>query len=165
MRFLARRSTAILTFAVGIVAVWYFQQPVVPSSRFLVQAAPAPVRLTPEQIAALPNFCGNFVVSIEVNRSLKMNESVDVGSVEDPGKLTVELLEMFQERVRNRAYAEGITERPDFAKLSEEERTEKVQVTIRAPRSVAYGDVMRVIDAARGGGASPILLQVDDLPQ
>lgn len=165
MRFLARRSTAILTFAVGIVAVWYFQQPIAPSGRFLVQVPPAPVPLTPEQIAALPNFCGNFVVSIEVNRSLKMNESVDVGSVEDPSKLIVELREMFQERMRNRAYAEGITERPDFAKLSEEERTAKVQVTIRAPRSVAYGDVIRVIDAARGGGASPIFLQIDDLPQ
>ncbi len=94
-----------------------------------------------------------------------MNEEIDVGSVENPTKLILQLREMFQARIRSRAYAEGITEHPDFSEMSEEEQTAKVQVTIKAPRSVVYEDVVRVVDAAKGGGASPIFLQIDDLPQ
>ena len=159
---IVRRLVALLTFAAGIVAVWYIQQPTPSLSRFEVRIPPAPVPLTPEQIAELPQECGNFVVSIEEDGSLKLNESADVGSVEDPSKLSAKLHEMFQERVSNRVFAEEMQGRTD---LSDEERALKVQVTIRAPRTVPYGDVMRVVDAAKGGGASPVFLQIDGLPK
>jgi biopolymer transport protein ExbD len=47
--------------------------------------------------------------------------------------------------------------------LPESQRIEKT-VFIKAPRSVKYGDVVKVIDAIKGAGASPVGLQVDDLP-
>jgi biopolymer transport protein ExbD len=48
--------------------------------------------------------------------------------------------------------------------LPEEERIEKT-VFVKAPRSLHYGDVVKVIDAIKGAGANPVGLQVDDLPQ
>jgi biopolymer transport protein ExbD len=48
--------------------------------------------------------------------------------------------------------------------LPESQRIEKT-VFVKAPRSVKYGDVVKVIDAIKGAGANPVGLQVDDLPQ
>jgi biopolymer transport protein ExbD len=48
--------------------------------------------------------------------------------------------------------------------LPEDERLERT-VFVKAPRSMKYGDVVKVIDAIKGAGASPVGLQVDDLPQ
>ena len=161
---LAYRSIALLTFVVGV-AVWLVNRESSVPTRFLVHAPPVPVILTPEQRAKQPNYCGNFVVSVQADGSLLLNESLRVGSINDPVPLTTQLHTMFRERVKVKAYKEGILENPDFALLSEEERTEPVQVTIRASRSISYSDVMRVVDAAKGGGAHPILLQIDELPE
>jgi biopolymer transport protein ExbD len=45
------------------------------------------------------------------------------------------------------------------------EGTNEVEKTvfIKSPKSVRYGDVIKVIDAAKMVGASPIGLQIDDL--
>jgi biopolymer transport protein ExbD len=48
--------------------------------------------------------------------------------------------------------------------LKEEDRIERT-VFVKAPRSLRYGDVVKVIDAIKGAGANPVGLQVDDLPQ
>jgi biopolymer transport protein ExbD len=47
--------------------------------------------------------------------------------------------------------------------LPEDERVEKT-VVIKANRSCRYGDVIKLIDAVKGTGANPIILQLDDLP-
>jgi biopolymer transport protein ExbD len=62
------------------------------------------------------------------------------------------LAQTFQDRERNGVYKEGTTE------------VEKT-VFVKAPRSVKYGDVVKVFDAIKGSGAQPIGLQIDDLPQ
>jgi biopolymer transport protein ExbD len=46
--------------------------------------------------------------------------------------------------------------------LSDDVRIEKT-VFIKGPRSLAYGEVAKVIDGLKGAGASPIGLQLDDL--
>ncbi len=46
--------------------------------------------------------------------------------------------------------------------LPESLRIEKT-VFIKAPRSIAYGDVAKVIDGIKGAGANPIGLQLDNL--
>ena len=48
--------------------------------------------------------------------------------------------------------------------IPEDQRIEKT-VFVKAPRSLHYGDVVKVIDAIKGAGANPVGLQVDDLPQ
>jgi biopolymer transport protein ExbD len=74
-----------------------------------------------------------------------------MGDVTDPSVLANALAAIFKERESNGVFREG---------TNEVEKT----VFIKAPRMVKYGDVVKVIDAVKGAGASPVGLQVDDLP-
>jgi len=72
------------------------------------------------------------------------------GDVSDTEKLNNELSRIFKDRENNGVFREG---------TNEVEKT----IFIKSPKSVRYGDVVRVIDAAKAAGASPIGLQIDDL--
>ena len=101
-----------------------------------------------------------LVVSISNDLSLKLNAD-SIGSVNDTGPLSQKLRQVFSDRKTQRAYRVGMETRTD---VPEEERIEKT-VFVKAPRTLKYGDVVKVIDAIKGAGASPVGLQVDDLPQ
>ena len=101
-----------------------------------------------------------LVVSISNDLQLKLNQD-GIGSVNDTAPLSTKLRQLFNQRKELRAYKPGMETRTD---LPEEDRLEKT-VFVKAPRSVKYGDVVKVIDAIKGAGASPVGLQVDDLPQ
>jgi len=101
----------------------------------------------------------NLVVTIEEDGTLELNKIGDMGSVNDTGKLSAELMRIFRVRLENHAYRFDMINRPD---LSEEARVQKT-VFIKAPRSMAYGEVAKVIDGIRGAGAEPIGLQLDAL--
>ena len=160
LRISHRLIALLLTFVVGLVGVWILQQPAALPGSLRVRVPPVPVPLTREEMATLPNSCGIFVVSIEKDGSLRLNTD-EIGSVERPGAMIVRLSEIFQERVINRAYDEGMKHRSD---LPESERVLRT-VVIKSPLSVAYGDVAKVIDAVKSAGASPVVLQADELPQ
>jgi len=100
-----------------------------------------------------------LVVSISNDLQLKLNQD-GIGSVNDTAPLSSKLLALFQQRKDTRAYKPGMETRMD---VPESERIEKT-VFVKAPRSVKYGDVVKVIDAIKGAGANPVGLQVDDLP-
>jgi biopolymer transport protein ExbD len=100
-----------------------------------------------------------LVVSITPDLQLKLNQDA-VGSVNDTGALSQRLTQVFKQRKDQRAYRVGMETRGD---LSEDDRIEKT-VFVKAPRATKYGDVVKVIDAIKGAGASPVGLQVDDLP-
>ena len=74
------------------------------------------------------------------------------GDVTDTDRLTNKLREIFKERESNGAFREG---------TNEVEKT----LFIKSPKSVKYGDVVKVIDAAKTAGAEPIGLQIDDLTE
>src|SRR6476469_7387548 len=101
-----------------------------------------------------------LVVSIAPDLSIKLNQD-SMGSVNDPSALAQRLSLVFAQRKEQRAYKIGMETRTD---LKEEDRIEKT-VFVKAPRSLRYGDVVKVIDAIKGAGANPVGLQVDDLPQ
>ena len=101
-----------------------------------------------------------LVVSIGSDLQLKLNQD-NMGSVNDTGPLSQKLVQTFKARKDQRAYKVGMETRTD---LPEEDRIEKT-VFVKAPRALKYGDVVKVIDAIKGAGASPVGLQVDDLPQ
>jgi biopolymer transport protein ExbD len=101
-----------------------------------------------------------LVVSIDKDLKLKLNTE-DIGSVNDTSALSKRLSDTFQERRAAHAYEPGKETRVD---LPEEERIAKA-VFVKAPRSLAYGEVVKVIDAIKGAGGNPIGLQIDDLPQ
>src|SRR3982750_2427940 len=92
-----------------------------------------------------------LVVTIANDLKLKLNQD-DMGSVNDTGALSQRLAGLFAQRKEQRAYKPG---------------TEEVEKTVfvKAPRSLKYGDVVKVIDAIKGAGANPVGLQVDDLAQ
>ena len=100
-----------------------------------------------------------LVVAIESDRTLKLNGDEDVGTVDDMSKLTHRLVSVFDLRTRNRAFRPDMMNRFD---LPDAVRVEKT-VFIKAPRSLSYGEVARVMDGLKGTGASPIGLQLDDL--
>jgi biopolymer transport protein ExbD len=100
-----------------------------------------------------------LVVTIEPDRTLKLNQLTNMGTVDDISPLSSQLISIFQKRRQNRAYREDLILRTD---LPEELRIEK-SVFIKAPRSITYGDVARVLDGLKGTGAEPIGLQLDDL--
>ena len=100
-----------------------------------------------------------LVVSISTDLQIKLNQDA-MGSVNDPSALAAKLQQVFQQRKEQRAYKVGMESRSD---VPEDQRIEK-SVFVKAPRALKYGDVVKVIDAIKGAGASPVGLQVDDLP-
>jgi biopolymer transport protein ExbD len=107
----------------------------------------------------LPPNPKTLVVTIDMDRTLKLNGLSDMGTVIDTSKLSVALMSLFAERTRNHVYRDELLARLD---LPESLRIEKT-VFIKAPRSISYGEVARVIDAIKGAGGEPIGLQLDDL--
>jgi biopolymer transport protein ExbD len=100
-----------------------------------------------------------LVVTIGLDHTLKLNGLVDLGTVEDTAKLTTKLTEVFAERLKNHAYSYEMLARSDVPEALRVEKT----VFIKAPRSLYYGDVVKVIDGIKVAGGAPIGLQLDDL--
>lgn len=101
-----------------------------------------------------------LVVTIQLDRTLKLNGLPDdMGTVEDSAKLRTFLMALFKQRKANHAYRPELLSRID---LPEDQRVQKT-VFIKAPRSIPYGEVAKVIDGLKGAGAEPVGLQLDDL--
>lgn len=100
-----------------------------------------------------------LVVALDADSTIRLNAEDGLGTIKDSGKLTQRLAEIFRERAENHAYADDLEFRTD---LTEAERIEKT-VFIKAPRSIGYGSVVKIIDAVKLAGAQPISLQIDDL--
>jgi biopolymer transport protein ExbD len=100
-----------------------------------------------------------LVVTIQPDRTLRLNSLTDMGSVNDVSKLSARLIALFEERTKNRVYRTEMMDRHD---LPEQQRIEKT-VFIKAPRNLPYGEVMKVMDGLKATGADPIGLQLDGL--
>lgn len=123
-------------------------------SRFLTKTAAKP---DPTLNADPPPL--GLVVTIKHDRTLMLNKQSDMGSVNDTSKLTATLIDLFQQRLVNHAFRYELRDRTD---LPDSVRVEKT-VFIKAPRSIPYIEVMRVLDGIKGAGGNPIGLQIDDL--
>ena len=84
-----------------------------------------------------------IVVSVDEATGLMLNKEKIDGDVAAPASLIARLKEIFQARERNLV----------------NERT----VFIKAPKSIDYGTVAKVVDAVKMSGAAPISLQIDRL--
>ena len=124
-------------------------------SRFL---AKLPSQPDESQRDLIPNI-NTLVVTIQPDRTLKLNGLTDMGTVDDTSKLSTRLIDLFKERKNNHVYRDEFRSRPD---VPEDFRIEKT-VFIKAPRSISYGEVAKVIDGIKGAGAEPIGLQLDAL--
>jgi|SRR3954447_7169270 len=118
-------------------------------SRFEAKVPAEPKNQPQQQVKPNP-----LTLVIAINRETRIislnNENA--GSIDDPSALTGKLSDIFKQRENNGVFREG---------TNEIEKT----VFIKSPTSSRYGDVVRVIDAAKSAGAQPIGLQIDDLSQ
>jgi biopolymer transport protein ExbD len=117
-------------------------------SRFEAKV-PAEPKDEEQQTVVKPNPLTLVVAINRETQGITLNNE-PYGDVSDTDKLSNRLRDIFKERENNGVFREG---------TNEVEKT----IFVKAPRSVKYGDVIRVIDAAKMVGASPIGLQIDDL--
>jgi len=104
-----------------------------------------------QQLDVKPNPLTLVIAINRENRGISLNNE-NAGSVDDPTALTAKLTDIFNQRTTNGVFREN---------TNEVEKT----VFIKSPTLVKYGDVVKVIDAAKMAGAAPIGLQIDDLTQ
>ena len=93
----------------------------------------------------------NLRVDIMKDGKLQLNTE-PYGGIDDTSKLSAKLAEIFRGRTESHTVKPG---------------TDQIEKTvfIKAPKSVKYGDVAKVLDAVKGAGADPVGLQVDALEQ
>ena len=91
---------------------------------------------------------------------IRGKDTIAEGTVGDPGGVAARLAAEWRERKAKSDWRPEMLAREDLPPDDRIERT----VFVRAPRSAAYGDVAKVIDAVKGAGAQPVGLQTDALP-
>ncbi|MGB8510959.1 MAG: biopolymer transporter ExbD [Pyrinomonadaceae bacterium] len=104
-----------------------------------------------------------LIVSVEENLQLKLIRGETIiaeASIRDPAVIATTLAREWRERQTGGIWRLGMENRFELAPDERIERT----VFIRAPRSIGYGEVAKVIDGIKGAGAQPIGLQTDELP-
>jgi biopolymer transport protein ExbD len=104
-----------------------------------------------ENLEVKPNPLTLVVAINKDTKQVTLNNDA-AGDVSDASALTAKLEEIFKQRENNGVFREG---------TNEVEKT----IFIKSPTSVRYGDVVKVIDAAKMAKASPIGLQIDDLTE
>ena len=104
-----------------------------------------------QNIEVKPNPLTLVVNIARDTRAVTLNNE-SAGTADDAEPLTNKLREIFKTRENNGVFKEG---------TNEVEKT----IFIKSPKSVRYGDVVKVIDAAKMAGAQPIGLQIDDLSE
>ena len=114
--------------------------------------AKVPAEPKPEDdVVAKPNPLTLVIGINKTDNKVTLNNE-EFGDTTDTRALTEKLQQVFKERETNGAFKEG---------TNEVEKT----VFIKSPRSMRYGSVVKVIDAAKVAGAQPIGLQIDDLSE
>jgi len=141
--------TPLIDVLLVLIIIFMVITPLKPS-RFEAKV-PAEPKPEDQQVDPKPNPLTLVVAINKADRKITLNNEA-MGDVSDPSALTERLSAVFKDREASGAFREG---------TNEVEKT----LFIKSPRSVRYGDVVKVIDAAKQAGAQPIGLQIDDLEQ
>lgn len=119
-------------------------------SRFEAKV-PAEPKPNENEVVPRPNPLTLVVAINKADKKITLNNEV-VGDVTNTADLTSRLTAIFKDRDAAGVFREG---------TNEVEKT----LFIKSPRSVKYGEVVRIIDAVKQAGAQPIGLQIDDLTE
>ncbi len=140
--------TPLIDVLLVLLIIFMLITPVKPS-RFEAKVPAEPKKQ--ENIEVKPNPLTLVIGINRETRAVTLNNE-PAGDVTDASALTAKLEDIFKQRDTNGVFREG---------TNEVEKT----VFIKSPKSVRYGDVVKVIDAAKLAKASPIGLQIDDLAE
>jgi Biopolymer transport protein len=110
----------------------------------------------PKKITDATDDPNSLIVFIHPDLTLNLNREPASGTVDDPAPIIDRLKAVFTQRRQNGDLSQRNLVSPDG------DRTEKT-VFIKAPRTMEYGRVVKVIDAVKQAGAFPISLQIDNL--
>ena len=122
---------------------------------FMVVAPLKPARFqmkipaSPDSHRPLATSTEALVVTLGADLKLALNNERSLGTPNDPGALIAKLKSTIRQREANGM----IDDNGNVIKT----------VFIKAPRSIEYGNVVKVIDAVKTAGAEPMALQVDFL--
>jgi len=119
-------------------------------SRFEAKV-PAEPKPNETQVVPKPNPLTLVVAINKSDRKITLNNE-PAGDVTNTADLTSRLATIFKDREAQGVFRDG---------TNEVEKT----LFIKSPRSIKYGDVVKVIDAVKQSGAQPIGLQIDDLTE
>ncbi len=100
----------------------------------------------------------SLVVVVNPDSTLSLNQH-PAGTTSDSDALVTQLKDTFAARIANGNVSES------FGDDSERPMSDRIERTvfIKAPKTISYGNVARVVDAAKLAGAYPISLQIDRL--
>jgi len=147
--------TPLIDVLLVLLIIFMVVTPLKPSRFKALIPEPPKERQGPPPVGAIDN----LVVAIKEDGTLELNRTGGVGTVNDMGKLSARLTELFRQRLEQHVYSTDMLDRLD---LPEEKRILRT-VFIKAPKAIAYGEVAKVIDGIKGAGAEPIGLQLDEL--
>lgn len=119
-------------------------------SRFEAKV-PAEPKPNDNQIVPKPNPLTLVVAINKADKKITLNNEA-AGDITNTADLTTRLTTIFKDREAQGVFRDG---------TNEVEKT----LFIKSPRSIKYGDVVKVIDAVKQSGAQPIGLQIDDLTE
>jgi len=137
--------TPLIDVLLGLLTIFMAVSPLKPSSFRATLANEADPRSPQEAHAAA------LVVTVKHDSTISLNRQTDLGTTGDTTPLTSRLADVFHERENN-------------GMVDDSGRVVKT-VFIKAPRSISYGEVARVVDAVKQDGAEPLSLQLDRLEQ
>jgi biopolymer transport protein ExbD len=115
----------------------------------------------PEEASVLITHPDTLVVIVGADSSLKLNNELDMGTVNDPSKLIERIKEVFGKRILSGNISTSFGNDPGRPTPDRIERA----IFIKAPRTLDYGSVARVVDAVKLARAFPISLQIDYLDE
>ncbi len=99
-----------------------------------------------------------LIVTVNADSTLSLNHH-SAGTTTESEPLTTLLKDTFTARIANGNISESFADDPERPMSDRIERT----VFIKAPKTISYGSVARVVNAAKLAGAYPISLQIDRL--
>ncbi|MBK7393161.1 MAG: biopolymer transporter ExbD [Chloracidobacterium sp.] len=99
-----------------------------------------------------------LIVVVNADSTMSLNQT-SAGTTNESAALVTLLKDAFAARIANGNVSASFGDDPNRPTSDHIERT----VFIKAPKTISYGSVARVVDAAKLAGAYPISLQIDRL--
>lgn len=119
----------------------------------------ARVPAEPDNNPATKTHPDTLAVVVSDDSSISLNGINELGNSNDPTKLVEKLRSVFQDRAASGNISNSFADDPNRPFNDRIERT----VFVKAPKSLDYGSVARVVDAVKLAGAYPVSLQIDRL--